>query len=741
MIGNILKSKRNIITIAVVVIILLAVFAYLYVFQAKEDQSQMKMITANLSEVGMYDKFEIDVDLEAQYTNPYDFKQIDLYAIFTSPSGKIWRTNGFFDGKTWLIRLAPNELGKWKYKVHVKDMVASSESNKRSFKVIASENKGWVKISPDNNRYFVHDDLSTYFGVGVAFPWNVTTFGLDKIKNAGGNFITYWNGNYDGAGNRGGQSQLMPTLLGPGQIDQAKSQRIDQIVDMLDERDMKMSFVIWPHDSLADNIDWPKTWDSNGFSKIGPAKDFFSDEKFWPDQEILYRYIIARWGHSSTIGLWGIVCEINGTDGWQLGSKSDANKWTTRVQEYFVANDPYRHITSGSMSGSLGDYWIHGYQTLDISDRENYYDSSYTAFAKDINLRWNSFNKPLITGETGYYTDVNKYHDILWVGWSNGLAMTPVWWAIDNMDIAMFGQMKVFSEFTKDIDFGSKVYSPVPINSYGEDRELPQIVDLEDYPEQIGWEYQTSGTAIQDASGKPYVASYDEVDGKKVVSAPFRLENKENSFGTIKRTLTIQDWFQYDTFTVPVYLENNNSSDVILAKPVLYPGSAYNEVVDEQAVTLEAGKWVNIELPLRYLQSGYMKNAPLPKEYLKKIRSWGLKVYSKDATSTNEVVVKIGTPQLKATSKIYRAEDFDGYAMKSSDAAFGWMIPLDKKDISGIQIILSDMDQGTYDVSFVNTWTGEIVQQSQVQSSNGELILQLPSTIDKDTAFKLSKTP
>ena len=40
------------------------------------------------SQVGLYEKFELRIDLDAKYSNPFDPQQIDVQAEFISPSGK-----------------------------------------------------------------------------------------------------------------------------------------------------------------------------------------------------------------------------------------------------------------------------------------------------------------------------------------------------------------------------------------------------------------------------------------------------------------------------------------------------------------------------------------------------------------------------------------------------------------------------------------------------------------------------
>jgi len=66
-------------------------------------------------ETPIWMKYEITLTSEATYENPL-YELDSLYAVFTAPSGKTHRINGFWDGgQTFKIRFAPNELGNWSY--------------------------------------------------------------------------------------------------------------------------------------------------------------------------------------------------------------------------------------------------------------------------------------------------------------------------------------------------------------------------------------------------------------------------------------------------------------------------------------------------------------------------------------------------------------------------------------------------------------------------------------------------
>ena len=82
----------------------------------------------NSERIGLYEKFEITVGLDATYTNPYYPDEVDLRAVFTSPSGKKWEICGFYDGASWKVRFSPDETGEWKYVVKVTNSEGTAQS-------------------------------------------------------------------------------------------------------------------------------------------------------------------------------------------------------------------------------------------------------------------------------------------------------------------------------------------------------------------------------------------------------------------------------------------------------------------------------------------------------------------------------------------------------------------------------------------------------------------------------------
>lgn len=83
----------------------------------------------------------------------------------------------------WKLRFAPNEVGNWQYKIRVIDANGTFESPARTFAVAASESKGFIKVSPNDSRYFEYDN-GTYF---PALGYNMNGGGIANVNPILGN--------------------------------------------------------------------------------------------------------------------------------------------------------------------------------------------------------------------------------------------------------------------------------------------------------------------------------------------------------------------------------------------------------------------------------------------------------------------------------------------------------------------------------------------------------------------------
>ena len=311
---------------------------------------QVSIAGVNSGSVKKYEKFELTLALQnTKISNPYDPADLDLYALFTAPSGKAIKINGFYDNyhgaDKWKIRFSPSETGEYKYRVFVKDGSAAGESAESAFNAIESDHHGWIMPSEKNAHYFKYDDGTSWYGVGAYSPWGNSEEVFNTYAQNGGNLLAIWDIMYGGFVNSTG---IIENEL--GRYNQEKLGRIDSMLAILENDDIKLMFAIWPHDLFSKTV-WATQWNQNPYSRITDAENVYSDTKVWEYQEMKYRYLIARFAYSRSWGIWELINEMDGTDGWAKGHHREAYEWVKKCVDYFHENDPYGHPVTASFSG------------------------------------------------------------------------------------------------------------------------------------------------------------------------------------------------------------------------------------------------------------------------------------------------------------------------------------------------------------------------------------------------------
>jgi hypothetical protein len=390
--------------------------------------------------VPRYESLEMTVALDAKYTNPFDARQVSLDGIFSGPDGVELKVPGFWDGvSAWKVRFTPSLEGEWKFQLTVKDSRGASAPFAGSFTATSSNLHGWLQagnwINPDySGHYLVYQDGTPFYGIGHCDAWTILSAGFtaekgvtlfDQMKAAEENFVVWW-------------PLYSNSLIGNGYDNYSSSSAslMDLVVKDAQKKGVFLVFTIWDHPELrGPGHPWGDgNWAGNGFSKLGDINSFFTSDEMWAWQENLYRYIIARWGYSPAIGLWQTVSEINGTNAYD-----QTNPWHDKVNAYFVANDPYRHPTTASMSGDVD--WPEGHKVMD-APQVHVYNFSNGSLTVDVvktaqiiagwtQVMWNQVDRPNWVGEFGvagneYYPEL--FHNALWSALGAGAAMTPAEW-------------------------------------------------------------------------------------------------------------------------------------------------------------------------------------------------------------------------------------------------------------------------------------------------------------------------
>ncbi len=423
--------------------------------------------------VGNYETIEIVVGLDAEYSNPFDHRQVALDATFTAPDGSAFEVPGFWDGdESWRVRFAPSQVGDWEFEIEVSDSTGSSRPSLGSFSVNQSPRHGWLRIGSEvdpsySPRYLAWSDGTPWYGRGHADldmalggpdPGGGGLLAFEEMPESGENMVMWW----PSWGNNFAAQDY-------DQYASAQMSIIDFVLRDAEEHGATVVFTIWTHQYLRTNAHpWGDAlWQQNGFSQLTDVAGFFTDPESLAWQENYYRYIIARWAHSPAIAMWQTITEIDGTEAYDR-----TDPWHEFVNSYFVEHDPYRHPTTATMSGAVD--WPRGHEAMDVAQVHLYdfleHPPLQTAerFASWTRLMWDRVEKPNWVGEYGWrgqqwYPEL--MHHSNWASLAAGSAMTPIEWNDDSaygqFDEAMKEDMLRFATFVEETPL--VIWDPSPV--------------------------------------------------------------------------------------------------------------------------------------------------------------------------------------------------------------------------------------------------------------------------------------
>lgn len=440
------------------------------------NRPKISSVVVDSPSVARYGALEMIVSLQADYTNPYDSREVRLDTVFMGPEGQEMSVPGFWDGdESWKVRFTPSSVGEWRYSLTVTDHHGTSEPSLGSFAAgpADADRHGWIQtaswVNSDwSSHYFIYHDGTPFYGIGHCDALNILIdrFTVDdgvglltNMNKAGENFVVWW--------------PMYSNSLVSSSYDsfsQANMAVIDMVVKDAEKKNLLLIFTIWDHPELrASDHAWGNgQWRRNGFSKLSSIDDFFTAEEPWAWQENLYRYIIARWGYSPSIAMWQTVSEVNGTNAY-----GQTNVWHKKMNAYFLENDPYRHPTTASMSGDVD--WPAGFKEMDVPQVHVYDLVDVTESAETLahwtQLMW-QYGKPNWVGEFGVTANASYpelFHHSIWAALGAGAAMTPAEWnsggSWGRLTPEMLADLQHLKTFVDEIPLAHLNPSPLSVKS------------------------------------------------------------------------------------------------------------------------------------------------------------------------------------------------------------------------------------------------------------------------------------
>lgn len=414
--------------------------------------------------VEQYEKFEVGVDLSAQYDNPYDYDQVRLSAILTSPSGQKRTIDGFFmwdlsinqqngslstnsnEGE-FRFRFAPDEVGTWTYEVQLSDNNGTASYPPQTFQCLASTqpvNKGYIRSNQTNFLNF--DNGDQYIAIGENICWQNNNAFLDyrnwlnKLKEQGGNFFRLWHAHWGLSLEwRAGQNQFQ----GLRQYKEINSTYQDWLFDYCNQNGIYVMVALQHHGQVSTQVN--PNWSESPYNAAngGPCQntwDFFTNDVAMGHTKNRIRYIVARWGYARSIMAWELFNEVEWTDGFSQ-HKEKVVDWHGEVAQYIKAIDTYDHLVTTSFAHDYNDPMMWALPDMDITQTHFYFNAANLerVLAKGVKKYVEAYGKPTLTGEFGLGSggselrgmdpDGIHFHNGLWSPlFSGGLGTGMSWW-------------------------------------------------------------------------------------------------------------------------------------------------------------------------------------------------------------------------------------------------------------------------------------------------------------------------
>ena len=419
-------------------------------------------VTPVATTVERYGKFEATVDLQATYTNPYDYGEIAVKAIFTGPGGQSKTIDGFFiqdyaftnpqtgaialsGPGVFKIRFAPTEPGTWSYTVSCTTAAGTGVFPAQTLQctaVTSTGNHGFVRGGQTNYLHF--DDGTQYVPVGENMAWqqnnifqNYTNW-MQDLRSHGGNYFRLWQTHW-GLGLEW-KDNGYPGLK---RYKQDNAFYLDWMFDYCAGNGLYVMWCQQHHGQVSSNVN--PNWNENPYNAAngGPAVntwDFFTHATAKTLTKNRFRYAIARWGYARSIMAWELFNEVVWTDQFAQHQAEIAG-WHGEMAAYFKQHDPNGHQVTTSYAEDLTDPATWNLPDIDFTQTHFYINTPNIerVLAGGVRAHLGAFDKPTLTGEFGLSVSGAglsaidpggiHLHNSLWAPlFAGGLGTAMTWW-------------------------------------------------------------------------------------------------------------------------------------------------------------------------------------------------------------------------------------------------------------------------------------------------------------------------
>ena len=378
-------------------------------------------VSMNTSTPAAYEKFEMTFDLSAVYNNPFNPDEVDVRAYFTTPGGQTEVVPAFYRSNSspkWAVRYTPRVAGAYQVALQVTDANGTGQSSGYSFTAGApSSSRGFMGVTGNRITDSYGKQLTL---LGTNFAWSSTSEIIEAMPTYKANqmnlmrvWLSCWWANYAlewGPGTTHQQGITM-TYEGIGRYNLDNASRFDALMEAAEANDI---YIMLTMNSFGD---FYYDWEFHAYNTANGGPSYWSDNNtdFWTNptsieyQKKLLRYIFARWGYSTSLGMLEYWNEADN----HVNTYEHKPFWHEAVDTYWKSLDFYNHPTTTSFA------WMDHIEfnqtswepltTLDIVNIHFYHSDNGAVDTWEENIKRSLAdfgNRPTFIGETGHLFDV-----------------------------------------------------------------------------------------------------------------------------------------------------------------------------------------------------------------------------------------------------------------------------------------------------------------------------------------------
>lgn len=711
------------------------------------------------SEVLRYGMLEMTFPLQGTYSNAFDPDEINVWAIITTPDGKILEQPAFYyqeytrslesnvevlkrSGEpVWKIRFSPVTIGKYTIMVKAKDRTGASASTKTfEFECVKSNLHGFVRQSKKDKRYFAFDDGTCYFPTGANIcwaSWNMATYDYDewfpKYSDAGCNYFRVWAA--PGWVTLALETNGTPSdRYGAGKINLSNAWRMDYVLDQANRRGFYIMMCLESFNTLRKNEDssYPYWEDSplnhaNGGPLLNPI-DYWTNPEMLRIYKNKLRYIIARYGWSPNILSWEFWNEVDIVS--PSAFKADlVTSWHAQMGDYIHGIDNWHHLRTTSFAQWPGVDGILALPEIDYTQTHDYGIYDFSAVIADQQKQREKYGKPHYIGEFGadaWSGDPEidpkgiAFHTGIWSSvMSGGSGSAMSWYWDTHIEVNnLYPHLAALNAFIKGIQFDKERFRRIEGASFAYENKRKQPI----YRDII---IQGPASWEPSPANRPTTLTITR-DGK--------IRNISNVSGVLHGKINHSN--EHNPLTIQMDLPHPTKIKISVQGVSGYGGA-------HLIVSLDGKTIIDKDMP---------NNDPANVQTMQQYNG----IYEIDVPEGKHTVVveNIGTDWIYVNYIIEKAlpqtsPTLRAYGLRGKNTSIVWVenqdhtwykvnvLKHDAEEEKDTILTIPNWENGIYEVRFWDTYLGREISKRTVEVEDGIFSVELP-TIAKDVALRIN---